>query len=825
MKQSKILKLILGGVFVLFLFSILNVELTSAQSECLDKLTGVDRYNSCRVNAGESLFIPTEGCSIPFIQINNSTNKDLFIPTKDCTEFNSVVVHLPTNTSASTSSGLSCGDNLIDSRDGQSYSTKLFDNQCWMTKNLNYVLNDGTGSWCYDNNTANCNTYGRLYNWSTATSACPPGWRLPSDAEFFALKGNIGSEVSQWVNTSGWHGVYGGFRETNGNFPSKTDGYYWCSSLSSNGPLGWWLRSEYLWVVRYQYDQGRGYSVRCLKDGPVIKNGNFESGNLSWWNVQGNASVDGSYKKSGNYGARVRSDTISGNWNSYIQKTIDLTGKDYLRFYYKYSYSTGSVGRGDGSISVLLMPDQIPLQNFGGTGINYTSPWIEKIIDVSSFSGEELLRLGATAGSQSGGSMTIDFIIDDIELLNRASPTISLSGATKTYGDSAFTITHSTNSTGAKSFSSSNTSVATINSSGVVTITGAGTTTITFNVGSSANYNASSATATLTVNKATPTCSISPTTKTYGNAAYTVTNSTTSNGTKSFSSNNTGVASINNSSTGSITIGNVGSATITMSVAAATNYNATSCTGTQTVNKADQATPAAPTMNSRTTTCIFLNGCSGGGCEFRRDGGLWQTATNFCNLTSGTTYSFTQRKAATTNYNASSESSAVNISTVAEWACGTNYFVDGRDGQSYPTKLFGSQCWMTKNLNYNIATSYCYGNNTTLCNTYGRLYTQTTAATACPTGWHLASDAEYTALEGVIGSAKTAWMDAGVWAGLYGGAYYSNAFRYAGSYGFWWTSTPYSSNYWARVLYSATNVYRASYPAGNNAFSVRCVKD
>jgi hypothetical protein len=81
-------------------------------------------------------------------------------------------------------------------------------------------------------------------------------------------------------------------------------------------------------------------------------------------------------------------------------------------------------------------------------------------------------------------------------------PTISLTATTKTVGDAAFTIPYTTNSIGAKTFTSSNTAVATITNAGVVTIRGAGTSTITFNVAATGNYSANSVTATLTVNAA-----------------------------------------------------------------------------------------------------------------------------------------------------------------------------------------------------------------------------------------------------------------------------------------------------------------------------------
>jgi uncharacterized protein (TIGR02145 family) len=97
-----------------------------------------------------------------------------------------------------------------------------------------------------------------------------------------------------------------------------------------------------------------------------------------------------------------------------------------------------------------------------------------------------------------------------------------------------------------------------------------------------------------------------------------------------------------------------------------------------------------------------------------------------------------------------------------------NGFTDERDGNSYCTITYGNQVWMAENLRYMPVVNRCsdytnyesryyvYGYNGTdldeaksLYNylEYGTIYNYIAAQTACPSGWHLPTDAEWTELE------------------------------------------------------------------------------
>jgi len=72
-------------------------------------------------------------------------------------------------------------------------------------------------------------------------------------------------------------------------------------------------------------------------------------------------------------------------------------------------------------------------------------------------------------------------------------------------------------------------------------------------------------------------------------------------------------------------------------------------------------------------------------------------------------------------------------------------FTDDRDGQTYTTTTINGQTWMAKNLNYlpETGNSWCYGDDNSNCNRYGRLYDWETAMAVCPYGWHLPTSAEW----------------------------------------------------------------------------------
>jgi uncharacterized protein (TIGR02145 family) len=202
---------------------------------------------------------------------------------------------------------------FTDPRDGKSYSYKIIGTQSWMVKNLDYlpsVSSSATASateslyyvYGYEGTdvtaakaTANYTTYGALYNWTAAKSACPGGWHLPTDAEWKTLElylgmsqaeadaegsrpaGSVGYQIKSdtgWgtgangSNTSGLSILPGGFTYNGGGFGGQNIwGNIWSSTASDDSmALARILSSSGAGIDRVSHLKLRGFSVRCVKD-------------------------------------------------------------------------------------------------------------------------------------------------------------------------------------------------------------------------------------------------------------------------------------------------------------------------------------------------------------------------------------------------------------------------------------------------------------------------------------------------------------------------------------------------------------------------------
>ena len=199
--------------------------------------------------------------------------------------------------------------------EGKVYNTVLIDNQCWLKENLNVgeMINANTNQtnngviekYCYDNDSANCDEYGGLYQWSemmeyTYTQGvqgiCPPGWHIPTNDEWYILEGTVDSQYPVgdpiWISygprgydaglnlksTSGWNSggngtdLYG-FSVLPGGSHSSYYGFagqgYTGTFYSSTNSTRPWSRGLYYLSDGVDINTNPASiarSVRCLKD-------------------------------------------------------------------------------------------------------------------------------------------------------------------------------------------------------------------------------------------------------------------------------------------------------------------------------------------------------------------------------------------------------------------------------------------------------------------------------------------------------------------------------------------------------------------------------
>ena len=185
--------------------------------------------------------------------------------------------------------------------------------------------------------------------------------------------------------------------------------------------------------------------------------------------------------------------------------------------------------------------------------------------------------------------------------------------STITYGDTAraiATVYPASASNKTVVFSSSNTSVATINeSSGAITALKAGTFTITVSATDGSGVTTTSST--ITVERATQTINASDKTITFGTSGNSLKATTSGNGTISYKVASGSSVSVN-SSTGALTINSAGNTTITISASETGQYNKATKNVTVIVNKASQtlsasANPSIIEIGGTTTATVSGN--------------------------------------------------------------------------------------------------------------------------------------------------------------------------------------------------------------------------
>ena len=181
-------------------------------------------------------------------------------------------------------------------------------------------------------------------------------------------------------------------------------------------------------------------------------------------------------------------------------------------------------------------------------------------------------------------------------------------------------------------------------------------------------------------------------------------------------------------------------------------------------------------------------------------------------------------------------------------------FTDPRDGQVYRIIKVEGREWFAQNVNYDVpGHSWCYEDKDSYCVRSGRLYDLEGARKACPEGWHLPRDREWSdMLKGLTGcydgvdkcgnfatkmKATTGWQGGGG-TDEYGFTIFSSGYRKVlgkstiryedmGEYaGFWSAQNGRNETIWLWAMGRMSDqMVRQLVPATarNNGYSVRCI--
>ncbi|MBO7657683.1 DUF1566 domain-containing protein, partial [Candidatus Saccharibacteria bacterium] len=208
----------------------------------------------------------------------------------------------------------SCGSTLIDARDGNTYSTSIIGNLCYMTKNLDlaggttltstlsnvssdYTLpasstsgfSDESTAYVYNSGSTSCGSNSPCYSYYSYVAAtagtnpssgnatsdiCPKGWRLPTQAEFNTLISSY--STSSDLTGSPFLAVYGGNYYNSSFYTGGSGGHYWSSTASNSSNAYDLLFSKSVKVDLY--NKSYGFGVRCVRQTAPTTVEKFNSG-------------------------------------------------------------------------------------------------------------------------------------------------------------------------------------------------------------------------------------------------------------------------------------------------------------------------------------------------------------------------------------------------------------------------------------------------------------------------------------------------------------------------------------------------------------------
>ena len=205
-----------------------------------------------------------------------------------------------------------CGVNTIK-YSNQIYHTVQIGSQCWLKENLNVGTringaidqadNGIIEKYCYNDDPANCNTLGGLYEWAETVQyqngatnnsypnpaysgnikgICPNGWHIPTNAEFVTLNSTVngdgdalkevgqGTGAGAGTNTSGFSALLAGFLTYSKSYQAlgETTAFWRLEGFELDPN---YADQYFLFLSNNNFTLGTNFkkyafSMRCLKD-------------------------------------------------------------------------------------------------------------------------------------------------------------------------------------------------------------------------------------------------------------------------------------------------------------------------------------------------------------------------------------------------------------------------------------------------------------------------------------------------------------------------------------------------------------------------------
>ncbi len=205
---------------------------------------------------------------------------------------------------------------------GYFYNTVVIGNQCWFNENLKYLpaissasststtlskyyVYDVSGLYGVSNAKQSYNylQYGTIYNWLAAQSACPYGWKLPSDGDWNVLEAELGMTIeeisnlqyrgtdeaselaannniwapdsllqNQSIGSSGFDALPGGWLSGSSFMSRSLKSKWWTASQGTTSTYAFIRGIDYNYsrINKSEVLKSSGCYVRCLRDTTVV---------------------------------------------------------------------------------------------------------------------------------------------------------------------------------------------------------------------------------------------------------------------------------------------------------------------------------------------------------------------------------------------------------------------------------------------------------------------------------------------------------------------------------------------------------------------------